>query len=419
MFVSLERWEYTADELGAFTWNIPGAVGLDDLRTWSQMGARGGVPGGYAMAVLPNLSTRPGTMFLTDDPTGSMPLAKRQDMAREIDGLDTHDLDDVSSCAQAFWKIKTQMADPTRLNAVGPLSPRLDLQIGYSIPGFVTQYERFTGFADYPRVLEDIQLAYKNYREYYLTSFPPESKWHRHYLRILDGYRAKYRTSDYRQFQFNLPEEVPLPRGSIFGDTFVEGTDTAIASHTPTGPNAGTSWVVNGGGFTIIAADDRASNANTNDEDIAHLSDSLSGDDQYAQGDVDNIVNKFGGTACRVAASAETYYLSLYNPSTTYIIGKMITNSTTTLVNVTGTDNGGTGLLRFEVNGNDKTLKLAGVTEATESVDTAITTGVLAGIYGRFGGGANRARIDNFEMADLAAAQSALLAMTNAYASQR
>src|SRR3990167_10462731 len=47
---------------------------------------------------------------------------------------------------------------------------------------------------------------------------------------------------------------------AIAGDTFVEGADTALESHTPTGANAGTSWdvLVTGGNIDVIAASDNA-----------------------------------------------------------------------------------------------------------------------------------------------------------------
>jgi hypothetical protein len=43
--------------------------------------------------------------------------------------------------------------------------------------------------------------------------------------------------------------------GVVKADTFVETSDTALESHTPTGPNAGTSWVQHNSTWTLLHQD--------------------------------------------------------------------------------------------------------------------------------------------------------------------
>lgn len=47
------------------------------------------------------------------------------------------------------------------------------------------------------------------------------------------------------------------------GDTFVEGSDTALASHVPTGPYAGSGWTVTLGAINVIGATDLAQDNDT------------------------------------------------------------------------------------------------------------------------------------------------------------
>lgn len=66
---------------------------------------------------------------------------------------------------------------------------------------------------------------------------------------------------------------------AIANDTYVEGSDTTLTSHAPTGPNAGTSWVSIAGSATVRAATDDIIDSNgssgnkirmTNDLGIQH-----------------------------------------------------------------------------------------------------------------------------------------------------
>lgn len=93
------------------------------------------------------------------------------------------------------------------------------------------------------------------------------------------------------------------PPRTIKGDTFVEGSDTVIASHTPTGADAGDDWDLHDGTLTVIAAsDDLLSGSGGTSR--ARMNNALSGDNQRC--DADGTINTNGdrvGVACRYVST--------------------------------------------------------------------------------------------------------------------
>ncbi len=96
---------------------------------------------------------------------------------------------------------------------------------------------------------------YRRARELSLQGVHPPD-FHRRYLTYLMEF---YRTEDFGLFiDGDLPREGPLTRRTTIEDTFVEGSDTDLVSHTPT-PSDWGSWeeVQNiGGNMGVIAATD-------------------------------------------------------------------------------------------------------------------------------------------------------------------
>lgn len=106
-----------------------------------------------------------------------------------------------------------------------------------------------------------------------------------------------------------------IPRSAL-GDTFVEGSDTDLENHTPTGANAGTGWTeVSGGasGIVVNATNDRAQGGIPTSFYI--MDDELSTDDHSCQGllsmDVDGAwTTRFVAIVVRGSNSAFTCYLA-------------------------------------------------------------------------------------------------------------
>src|SRR3989304_3635157 len=73
-----------------------------------------------------------------------------------------------------------------------------------------------------------------------------------------------------------------------FGDTFVETSDTNLASHTPTGANPGTSWNVFIGAIIVDGAQDRAEDNNDTAGNRANLTDAMGTDEFDVQGEFTN-----------------------------------------------------------------------------------------------------------------------------------
>jgi len=76
-----------------------------------------------------------------------------------------------------------------------------------------------------------------------------------------------------------------------FGDTFVEGTDSILELHTPTGPNAGTGWTVTNGQIAVRAATDLAEDTDPNASNQYVMNDDLGTDEMDVQADFTEVLN--------------------------------------------------------------------------------------------------------------------------------
>jgi len=119
----------------------------------------------------------------------------------------------------------------------------------------------------------------------------------------------------------------------VASDTFTEGTDTALASHTP---DVGTSWVVGSGtgSATVVAATDKAVAATNSNGNRHYISDSLGRDiGVYAEGDFTRPASGstlFWGPTLRVvtATGLEKVYLDFATSTALYGVHNGTTKET-------------------------------------------------------------------------------------------
>lgn len=105
---------------------------------------------------------------------------------------------------------------------------------------------------------------------------------------------------------------------AIAGDTFVEASDTALGSHTPTGPNAGTSWTVvsSGSAAKILGGQSKAADDDATGDNDCRMNTDLGSDEMYVQGDLGHAdaTFHFPGLSGRYAAAGTSpVVIVIYN----------------------------------------------------------------------------------------------------------
>lgn len=396
-------WNLGDDDGLPFTpgWEITGApISALDCRTFAAMAASGGDPEGYALVEYPALIIDPEAIFLGDDPLGHMSVDTRRSMATAL-GFGRNDLNGANTLDRAVWRVLTQLADPTGVNAVKPLMPDTRLRMRLNFGG-VSHNERFTE-AVHPRVYEVERLDYQRNKTFDIA------RGSNHYKRYLDATCIQYRTDP---AGLGLPGEERLPRGTKIGDTMVQPTtNTVLASHTATGPDGGHSWSEVLGSITVYEATDDAQNPNGENVDARADAD-LSSANHYSEANVTILVSdsRQVGVAVRFKSDAEDFYTLQYRDGTSspdaWQISKVVAGTKTGLT-PTATEatklGDNPGVIRLEINGNDLEGFLDTVSKITVT-DTTITGNLRTGIGLANPNGALRAIWDDFEAADLAAA---------------
>jgi hypothetical protein len=89
----------------------------------------------------------------------------------------------------------------------------------------------------------------------------------------------------------------PDQRGSTrtFSDTFNVESDTSLATHLPTGPNAGTGWQIGSAAISAIAATDVASETSSSNGNRVYMRDDLGSDVMTCQADFTTSYSTSGG----------------------------------------------------------------------------------------------------------------------------
>lgn len=196
---------------------------------------------------------------------------------------------------------------------------------------------------------------------------------------------------------------------TVKGDTFVESTDKALTSHTPTGANAGTSWVVQtgSGSATVRASTDDVSETNAGEGNRFRLSDDLGSDAQDVQGNVsvgggsgDFI---FPGIMARLPTGAGTTGIEFtYNQSN----GVFELSDGTTSATATAAKPTAGALWRLLIDGSGVMIGYVGGTEVVRLTSNLKSGNTRAGfMLGNFSGTSGQNVVDNFQASSVSSAQ--------------
>lgn len=414
--VYLAQWEWFTGDFEP-RWRAPGggAVGVLDLRSIPQMGKFGGTPEGYGVFVYRNTRTIDRSVYLG----GNLDALSNKAGIEAVFGSLT-----ATNLRDALWEILTDKSDPTGETAARPLRADSDGVVRLRLGGFSvikseprndahTQREIAVFQHDYrqkkidegllpealrrkgisensiSRIIQDIQQARR--------------RWVGHTMRRIFG-----QMDDARAGQILPPEYLgdgwEPPRTTI-GDTFVEASDTALGSHTATGPNGGFSWTVTDGGFTVIAANDNVED-DSNGIETARAEIDLSGDDHYAQADVtweDGAVSQQGGTVVRYASGAQTFYEAWGHASDDAAeLRKWVMGTITDLDSAAKAIGEETLLVKAQADGSSISGDVDGT--ALSATDTAITANTRTGLVSfNNKGSTNGHEWDDFEAQDVEA----------------
>ncbi len=419
----LAQWEWVTSEGLTPFWRCPDkdCIGLLDLRSIPAQGLAGTAQGfGFFVYASPKSICAVGCDFRGVLLANA--YTKQVDTTRKTyleDSLKlTRDTIAAGTPVDMLWDLLTLHADVTGEARWKPLMPTVNLVMELRLGGHsIVRSEQFDQDI-HPLVLELEKTSYRQIREESLQSKLGDGDrgFHR---RWLQAQTEKYRLSAESFIPPDLPIESPLPHRTTLGDTFVEGSDTALESHTATGPNGGFSWTkgfVGSTGVTVVGATDLADN---DEFGGAYRAESdLSSSDHYSQAEASNSNGSADvGVVCRYSSSVNTFYNGTLRPSAfnTYQIWKIITGTPTSLDNPGGFSNPGTGVILnyFEVNGSTLTFESPKGTQRNQITDTSITTGLRGGISYQ-----NTASTvmtwDDWEMADLAAPPRRILVIYSA-----
>lgn len=396
---------------GLSYWDAPGgnAVGgYLDLRTIPQSSLIGGAPQGFGLFSYDTPQVIAGAIDLGSDIQGSVSLANRQGLEQALSlapgAIKSTQLDGI--IAELF----TNHADPTGLTQFKPI--RGSIRIGTQIH-----------FGDFGKILDEplsstvrdnaIAVFQADYRRSVVDGLPDVAlrKWTGATMLSLWG-----RMSDDNAGALLPPEFIgkgyERPTTTV-GDTFVEASDTALESHTATGPNSGFSWVkvvAAASKGTIDAASNQLFRASAGGgSTTAWRADSaLSSSDNSAElGTIDTSDTNVSvvGTLMRMHATDHTdYFIRFSFTEDTIEFYKIIDDSSTKLgSSVAYTMTSGTP---FKGSGEiiDTTLEAFAddVSKGTRT-DTGITSGLYTGMV-FFKATAGNLILDDFEGKDLAAA---------------
>lgn len=386
-------------------------LGAIDLRSLPQMALKGTAEGfgifSYANVPAAGCLALTGDRNLTPDEKTTIRTKLGKVIAADRFGL-------------AVFELLTTHSDPTGLTFAKPLLPTIQGNLEVHLGGFPLLYQERFDINTSPqrnKVLAVLQADYARLRQESFPAYQPGDPRRQHYLKVLGGWMRKYGVDDHRIF---LPQEVPdegwLPPASIFGDTFVEATtDTTLASHTPTGPNAGTAWsLFDGGGSAIVRqATDRAEFDGASNNSVSYrMQNNLASDDHYAEASVDAssdgaVDGPEVGTLVRKDASATiTHYFGLADfTEDRFALNKYVNGTLTEIGSLAETITAGTPfILRTEANGSTIRVLRDG-TQKISVTDTSITGKLRGGIFGWTNNSAHFPIWDDFEKADLAATQ--------------
>ncbi len=388
-------------------WHRDDALWWSDWRSLPQQGTHGPAPQGWILAGFPQGLVPPNSVDLGDSLGGLVRPGRRASM-QSVLGLGEQLPGD--SLSDIFQSLLVRMGDPTseaRWRGIRANGRRLQLRIG----GVVVLDEPFDeAHPAWSHTRDIFRAAYRRNRAQVDAGLMPLEALQRytgHEMRKYGVTHDALLPSEY------LADGWRPPRTTI-GDTFVEGSDTALESHTATGPNGGFGWShIEATAFlTVYATPDRVENEN--DANAIYRADSdLSSDDHYCQSGL--ITATDGKNDARViirkdSTGTMTYYHGAYRwPGDRQRIEQRVGGSTTTLSTKTATNIPTSFTGYIEIDSNDVLRqKIDGATEQTfdDSASPVGAGNLRTGLYADVTGGQAQGDLafDDFEAADLAAA---------------
>ena len=226
-----------------------------------------------------------------------------------------------------------------------------------------------------------------------------------------DRYLKTYQSVDKLVPLADLPNHGFRPPASTFGDTFTDTNGTALESHTPTGPDAGSGWSLHTGGAGAIDIVSNRAESQTNEVIRYFLDDNLSSDDHWAEAEVGHVgsgATSFHGLIVRkVSGATLTNYLSVVRHNgTNFNRIRLYRSNAGTPTQLGGTDNSPTltngSVMRFEVTDSDVlTLYDDGVADHSATDGSPITGNTLVGVELVTSGGGVHLYTEDFLASDL------------------
>lgn len=383
-------------------WKAPheGQLATLDMRSYDECAVQGGV-GGYGLFEYPEAAQYPDLIPLASDPNELISAASRAAME---DAFKTRLSATRFADAVAELFLSSANIDVTGATKRRPLMPttrrRLDLYLGGLI------YSRETGVGDeaWPVVLAQYQYDFRQLR----LAYGDDSDVVR---RVLGDWMLRYGVRDATVFQTRGdPVIEPLAPASSYADTF-NRSDSSNLNASSTGKTPDFTWTEASGDWSISS--NRLIGPGAGGFTFYNLraSADLSSSNNYCQITAVTIGEQPGvaipTAICRHHASAFEGYGMLWNAfDGEHELEKIVAGGFTQLA-VGGTTRADGDVLKCEANGSSITGYRNGSANISTLTDTSITSGVRGGVSA-IGSSANY-QFDDFEMADLGGAASAVV----------
>lgn len=397
--IYLNPWEWNTTDPDDPYWASPGgsAISALDLRTWSQMGVKGGIPQGFGLFVYAK-AQRNMLLDLGSDVEASITLAQR-DALQTILGYRVAP----DSLFKVVRELLLNAGDPTGQTRWKPLTGSLVDGVGLPLGGFGrTAREPLT--RTHPAWQTTIDVFQADYRRSRAEGIVPLDAL----KRMTGDQMLRLGVTDSREL---LPPEYRnegwLPPQTTINDTF----DRVDAATLGTSSDGTWSWTeVEGTGHDILSNEAQASVNVTTKSSRAEKD--LSSANHYAQMDATYLPPPISTNRAIIAKAltrfdptAATYYeghVRQWDDGTADMqIRKVIATTGTVLAGPISVTVSLPDTIKGESNGSTIKAYLNAV-EKVSVVDTAITGNLRTGI----GGWPRDAqyRVDNFEAGDLGAA---------------
>lgn len=390
------QFEWKADCPGVGEcWEAPHreiAVGQIDLRSIPEQAALGGVPEGHAVFAYSELVDDPNLLYFGDDKNAVISQKAIDDLKAKLGVA----VIEATTPKEIVYELLTDHADPTGENGVKPVMPDKNLNIKVELGEEVIKETKLIPgkSKEWPKVLATLQ---NEYRILVRTDLAKVPRW-------LDALEDQFKV-DYEYF---IPDDAVIRVASLPHQTALSETWTCSNSDSLTCTYTWTEVAPGAGDLDISS--NKIIQTVTDATRYARAETDLSSSNAYAQ--VER-VNASAGTPqpfwyifTRGDSSAVTFYVALLGDNATIgtmYLYKYVTGTGTGLGTISGLGaSPANTTMRIEANGSAiKTYR--NVTQVHSITDTAVTTGLRAGIgISDDTNSAADPQLDNFIASDLA-----------------